>query len=276
MNRVFTLAFECLSYMNEYSLSKSKRAGRGSRKPKSMDPERQLLIDVFRDTQTRTQKLPSVESQVFSIDALEEQHFPCTDFSHVSIVEMDTLDLVLSIPVPALVLNMASDVCPGGGVASGKRAQEECIFRRTNAIHSYQKEWYPLRNDCVYSPEITIIKTSTYEMLQDFRTCSMIAMPGLRKPKLTPDGKSYARDYDRDAMSIRIDAIFQLAIEKGHYTLVLGALGCGAFGNPPEEVAELFKRAISQYGGYFAHIYFAILSTEDSRNLDVFRKVIQG
>lgn len=262
--------------MNEYTLSKSKRAARGSRKPKSIDAERQLLIDVFRDTQTRTQKLPSTDSQVFSIDTLEEQHFPCTDFSHVHIVEMDTLDAVLNIPGSALVLNMASDVCPGGGVASGKRAQEECIFRRTNAIHCYQKEWYPLRNACVYSPEITIIKTSTYEMLQDFDTCSMIAMPGLRKPKLTPDGKSYARDYDRDAMSNRIDAIFKLAIEKGHDTLVLGALGCGAFGNPPEEVAVLFKNAISKYGVAFVRIYFAILSTEDSRNLDVFRTVIKG
>lgn len=262
--------------MNEYTLSKSKRAERGSKKPRSIDEERRYLIEIFKDTQTRTLKQPTVPSEVLSLESLSEHHFPCNDFSHVSIVEMDTLDLALSIPVPVLVLNMASDVCPGGGVKSGKRAQEECIFRRTNAIHSYSKDWYPLRGECVYSPEITIIKTSTYQLLEQPRTCSMIAIPGLRKPKLTPDGQSYARQNDRDAMSIRIDAIFQLAIEKKHDTLVLGALGCGAFGNPPEEVAVLFRNAIAQYGSAFACIYFAILSIEDRRNVEVFTQVIKN
>jgi uncharacterized protein (TIGR02452 family) len=45
-------------------------------------------------------------------------------------------------------------------------------------------------------------------------------------------------------MTDKIRLIFQIANEKGITHLVLGALGCGQFCNPPEQVAMIFRRVI--------------------------------
>merc|ERR1712160_221810 len=43
-------------------------------------------------------------------------------------------------------------------------------------------------------------------------------------------------------------------------TLILGAFGCGAFGNDPKEISELFVKALIQdgYGQLYKEIHFAI------------------
>ena len=45
----------------------------------------------------------------------------------------------------------------------------------------------------------------------------------------------------------------------GHDSIVLGAFGCGAYGNPPNHIAQLFKEVITgDFKGCFSHILFAI------------------
>jgi hypothetical protein len=39
------------------------------------------------------------------------------------------------------------------------------------------------------------------------------------------------------------------------------AFGCGAFCNPPDHMAELFRDVLEEYRGCFKHICFAIFST---------------
>ena len=47
--------------------------------------------------------------------------------------------------------------------------------------------------------------------------------------------------------------------------LVLSALGCGAFNNPPSHVAEIFRAVIQQYGSLFQSITFAIVEDHNSK-----------
>ena len=70
-------------------------------------------------------------------------------------------------------------------------------------------------------------------------------------------------------MRKKIDFIFKIAIYYNYKNIVLGALGCGAFGNSPEEVAELFNDVIQKYHNNFDNIYFAIKSIRDI-NYDTF------
>ena len=60
--------------------------------------------------------------------------------------------------------------------------------------------------------------------------------------------------------------------------LVLGAFGCGAFNNPPDLVAEAFRKLLVDkgYGRLFKKIVFAI-KKNDSRNsnLEAFRTVFE-
>jgi uncharacterized protein (TIGR02452 family) len=55
--------------------------------------------------------------------------------------------------------------------------------------------------------------------------------------------------------------------------LVLGAWGCGAFGNDPFRTAHDFREALQRrFGGVFEEVVFAITDwTEDRRFLGPFR-----
>ena len=60
--------------------------------------------------------------------------------------------------------------------------------------------------------------------------------------------------------------------------LVLGAWGCGAFGNKPDEVSEYFRKVIADegYGRFFDNICFAVYGKEDGRNIQAFRKTFEA
>lgn len=185
----------------------------------------------------------------------------------ISVVNMDTILAAIELCKEGLkpaVLNMASEYKPGGGVASGKTAQEECIFRRTNAFMTIPVDWYPLDavKDLIYSKKVVIVKNDDdfdiLPMSSQFEI-SLITLPGIRKPKL--HFGNYSSE-DRQIMSDKIESIFKVAILNNVDSLVLGALGCGVFNNPPQEVANIFKGMINNYGKYFKKIVFAVLAKE--------------
>ena len=63
-----------------------------------------------------------------------------------------------------------------------------------------------------------------------------------------------------------------------HANLVLGAWGCGAFGNPTAPVAALFKKhlASEEFRGAFEHVVFAILDPLGTGNLGPFKQEFGG
>ena len=72
----------------------------------------------------------------------------------------------------------------------------------------------------------------------------------------------------------RIRIMLAAAAEYGYKDIILGAWGCGAFGNRPEDVSEYFRRVIidDKYGYCFENICFAIYGSKDGKNITVFRK----
>ena len=68
------------------------------------------------------------------------------------------------------------------------------------------------------------------------------------------------------AMAERVGKVLTLAALHGHETAVLGAWGCGVFGNDPAEVAGLFRDALAgPFRGTFARVLFAVLDTTADR-----------
>merc|ERR1712166_401465 len=64
----------------------------------------------------------------------------------------------------------------------------------------------------------------------------------------------------------KIIALLGAAHANGATKLVLSALGCGAFKNPPEHVAALFKEALlGRFSGCFEHVVFAIFDDHNAR-----------
>ena len=125
--------------------------------------------------------------------------------------------------------------------------------------------------------EFNFTENDVFTFLNNYKsikpsTMAMIAVAAIRNPKLRAD-YTY-KNFHYNLMLNKIESIFKIAIIHKHDSLVLGALGCGAFNNPPEEVAKIFKLMIDKYGKYFKKIGFAILvvKNKDSVNIDAFEK----
>ena len=181
------------------------------------------------------------------------------------------------------VLNMASRRNPGGGVATGAGAQEETLFRRTNLFRSlYQfasyaeqygikrsRHQYPLDRNFggVYTPDAIYFRKSEqkgYALLDEPITLSFITVAGMNRPDLTVDGM--IADHHVGSIKNKIRTIFRMGLAHGHDSLVLGALGCGAFRNPPRHVARLFHEVLDEpeFKDKYRLIVFAILDDHNA------------
>lgn len=181
------------------------------------------------------------------------------------------------------ILNMASRQNPGGGVTKGAGAQEETIFRRTNIFRSlyqfvpYSGQYgvkqsrfqYPMDRNFggIYTPSVTIFREDEahgYKLMSMPRDLAFISVAGMNRPKLDDAGMIDCSLIEPVKNKIR--TIFRLGLKHGHDSLVLGALGCGAFCNPPEHIARLFHEVMKEpeFANKFKLIVFAILEDHNS------------
>lgn len=201
------------------------------------------------------------------------------------------------------VLNFASAVNPGGGVTQGASAQKECLCRCSTLypclnIEEMWKKFYgphrvaenPLYNDdCLYTPGVVVFKSDTafpermkeqdwYQV--DVLTC---AAPNLREAMVefvNSDTMKKSGKFENGRLyqlfSQRIERIFRIAAVNGAEILVLGAFGCGAFCNPPETVARVFRDVQKKYDPYFETIEYAVFCSEyDTKNYTAFYRVFK-
>jgi uncharacterized protein (TIGR02452 family) len=236
-------------------------------------------IAIWKDTIKRFIDGEYVETKTIGsivYDGLPLIHGVRYQSTHVDVINMDTLScchMLVEKGYNVMGLNMASPSNPGGGVCAGSFAQEENCFRRSNYFQTLIKLMYPIKEtSCIYSFDITVIKDKNYKLLDEPFKVAMVACAGLRHPQKTSDGK-YLNERDRKLMKYKIQQIFQVGYLRGHDTLVLGAFGAGAFGNPSSEVAQLFNEVMVEYSGCFEQIIFAIIDYKDD-NYNIFDKLI--
>lgn len=184
---------------------------------------------------------------------------------------------------------MASSYSPGGGFLNGALAQEETLCTRSTLYPSLLPTYYRIPElSAIYSPDILVFSSSSLTFLpkKDWFFTDVISVAALKQPetKLSEDvgdGKRrvvYEYERDREVMVEKIRLIFQVARMKGCRRLVLGALGCGAYRNPAEEVARLFRKVIlgdRKRGGVegIDEVVFAIYGKDE--NLRVFTEVFK-
>lgn len=182
---------------------------------------------------------------------------------------------------PAM-LNLADLYTPGGIVEYGSGAQEENLCRRSNLvlslyqfsqarIHQYpdlglrqRDSQYPMdeRFGGVYSGMVTFFRgpESTGSQLEEKPyNIPVISVAALSGPRIGADGLMLQPEVDITLDKIR--TIFRIGMANFHDSLVLSALGCGAFANPPAHIAKLFHQVIEEdeFKDQFKLIDFAIL-----------------
>lgn len=181
------------------------------------------------------------------------------------------------------ILNFADDLDAGGVVDSGNSAQEESLWRRTNLCATQLQEFYPLAmapaapQEGIYSPQVTIFKDTEVNNCIDLGEpwqAAFIAVPGLKLPHVNHQQMVCLQDMM--AMREKIELIFQAAKAAGHDSLLLGALGCGVWGAPPKQMADIFRSLCLKYNGVFKHITFACLTigaASSECNYTIFKSV---
>lgn len=199
------------------------------------------------------------------------------------------------------VLNMANRQNPGGGVTTGAGAQEEYLFRCSDYYKflyryaSYAERYgvtrshyqYPLDRNFggIFSSGVTIFRENEatgYRLTDKPWKVNMIAVASMNSPRLVLEGGEERIAPELvEGVKNKIRTIFRIAYDKGQKNLVLGALGCGTFHNPPKHVAELFREVLCEQEFYDAlkKICFVVKTSHTSKgdtNFSAFKEIFDG
>jgi len=165
-----------------------------------------------------------------------------------------------------VALNFASAVAPGGGFLTGARAQEEYLVRssglfaciRDDPMYAYHRANHdPIYSDhAIYSPQVPVFRSDDGSLLEEPYTVGIITSAAVNAVAL----KSSRHSEIGPAMRSRTRRVLTIGVMHGHDSIVLGAWGCGAFGNDGHQIAGLFRAALHQdFAGAYRHVIFAIL-----------------
>lgn len=185
------------------------------------------------------------------------------------------------------VMNFANAHKAGGGFRLGANAQEEALCRCSTLYASITsaeaKKMYlynnthisPVESDyMLYSPEVCVFRDNKCEpMEQPFMTSVItVPAPNRRGAAIFASNKKIA-----ETMTRRIRILLAVAAEHGHKNIILGAWGCGAFGNKSEDVAGYFRKVIIDegFGKLFKNICFAIYSGGSDKKYNIFKNTFE-
>ena len=182
----------------------------------------------------------------------------------VIIDDIDTVSAIMKYGYgDTATLNFASYTEPGGKFLKGGMAQEEslchasflynvlsdCAYQSYYQWNREHKNGGLYENRALYSPDVLFFQGEKVRN-SDVITCSA---PNLHSAQKRHDAS--AKD-NAEVLNSRIQFILDIADSNWVDTLILGAWGCGAFGQDPEEVACAFKRNLP--GRRVKKVIFAI------------------
>ena len=186
-----------------------------------------------------------------------------------------------------VALNFASAKHPGGGFLGGARAQEESLCR-SSALYACL-DGHPMydfhrrlgggmyTSYALYSPDVPVFRTDDGPLLEQPYLCAFITAAAVNA-NVVLDRDRTAGPRIVAAMRERVGRVLTIAALHGHAALVLGAWGCGVFGNDPTTVAGLFKDALANpFRGVFTRVVFAILDwSEEQRFIGPYRRAFDA
>lgn len=141
------------------------------------------------------------------------------------------------------VLDFASDSEPGGGWRGNQTGtQEESLCRSSSLGHALEKLRYPIPEyGAAHVPKVIVFRGDTGELLsQPFHVGVLAA--ALRD--VGGDGEPDAKQ--RAHLDRKVKGVLCTMASFGYDGIVLGAWGCGAFGNAPTLVADAFANALGE------------------------------
>ena len=202
----------------------------------------------------------------------------------IIVEDLDSVSAVLkySNDNKTAVLNFSSYKNPGGGFLAGSKAQEECLCHESflyNVLKVFQRSFYDKNclnknkglytNKGMYSPDIIFTRANKKD--EGEKRCDVITCAAPNKTT----AQKYQQVTDAENLEVlksRMKFVLDIAVDNKVNTLILGAYGCGVFGQNPHEVASIFKELLTSSHTCFKKVIFAIPNGKDG-NLKAFQKV---
>jgi uncharacterized protein (TIGR02452 family) len=186
-------------------------------------------------------------------------------------------------------LNFASAKNPGGGFLKGSNAQEESLARCSALYLSltecgdemYQHNRNNLNGGLysdymIYSHEVPVFRADDANNAllpgAEVYRVSFVSAPAVNA---TIAKKKYSQELILTTITQRMKRVLQCFAWHNHRTIVLGAWGCGVFGNDVHLIARLFMECLASdtLRGGFDRIVFA---STNANEVQVFNDAIQG
>ena len=175
-------------------------------------------------------------------------------------------------------LNFASYKNPGGMFLKGSKAQEECLCHQSvlyNILSRFPMYYEENKKNlnralytdrAIYTPNVPFFtETSIFD--GDIITCAAPNKYAAQKYKNVSDEENWYNLYNR------IDFILDIAKVNGVDILIVGAFGCGVFGQDPYEVAAIFKYLLDTKPYGFSQVIFAIPKGTRADNYTPFEQI---
>lgn len=165
------------------------------------------------------------------------------------VLNVDSTEAVVRYPGAAL-LNFASYRHAGGGFITGAWAQEEAICHDSTLYNvlckfeSFYAENEKKLNNSLYTDRAIFSPKIVFERGGNSAECAVItcAAPNFGAAR----GRGITESQNEAALKQRVDFVISIAGENGCDTVILGAWGCGVFGQDPKLVSGLFKERLTK------------------------------
>lgn len=258
-----------MSYDREYQGSRGSRAEQAVRHTQEMEK-------VYgREIQSAIER-----TEIYDVDfACNEAH---TCKGEITLEELDSVSAILKLAEsaerPMAVLNFSSYKNPGGGFIGGSRAQEECLCQESflyNVLSRMTEKFYDwnnrntnrtlYHNRGIYTPGVVFMREEKRTVC-DVITCAAPNFSAAHR------NQNVTREENSRVLRDRIRFVLDIAAENRVSTLILGAYGCGVFGQDATEVAGIFREYLESRYSCFERVLFAIPEGRDG-NYQAFVKV---
>lgn len=254
-------------YIKEYWNDKEKRAEIARKHTKEMQAkyENEIASSVKR-------------TEIYDID------FKCSKAvkdgsSYFYVDDIDSVSAIFRYAEDkTAVLNFSSYKNSGGMFLNGSKAQEECLCHESflfNVLSRFTIGFYDWNNHNknralylnrgMYSPDI-VFESGESSIKCDVITCAAPNKSAAQKYQNVSD------ETNSVALRSRISYLLDIAKENEVNTLILGAYGCGVFGQDATEVAQIFKELLRTTHRCFNVVVFAIPKGRDG-NYEKFKRV---
>lgn len=212
------------------------------------------------------------------------------DRTKIELVDSDTVSAIFNARERFLLskkiaaLNFASFKNPGGMFINGSSAQEEMLCHESNLYNIlcdgyivenfYKPNMKKLNNgmytnSSVLTPDVLFLRNEEY-VFCDVITCAAPNASTAKRYHLVSD------DQINQSLHERTEAVLCTASVANTDVLILGAFGCGVFGNDPTTVASMFLEEITgTFNGVFDTVIFAVPKGISGKNYDAFEAVLK-